>query len=332
MTDASDDRSVERAETPTEGPPDAADAVDAAADADPPAETGDDAETGDSDGGASADGDEDVSIETLRAEVEQKYDFDDFGPADMAEMTPAEWEAAFDPETWITGEPLLDRVEMDLRNRIASREVFAVLDRRDDPPSVVAYSDEGWAVVYGDGSVEGEGTVLRDVKPTVALCSMDSYEVREPPEEYELPSPEDVEGGTGEFGNLMLQAVAAMQLLGGLGLLVAWLFLGVETIVAPVAGGFFVLVGVFLFAIVANARLSDRFRAEEYRDRLRAAGIADGGDAAEFVPFEEVAEEALAAARGEESSGPDRSVPPAEQSAGRTGPERVGGPGDETDG
>ncbi|WP_277553558.1 DUF7319 domain-containing protein [Halobaculum limi] len=272
-------------------------------------------------------GDEDVSIEALRAEVEEKYDFDNFGPADMAEMTAAEWEAAFDPDSWITGRDLLDRVEKDLRNRIASREVFAVLDRREDPPTVVAYSDEGWAVVYEDGSVEGEGTVLRDVKPTVALCSMDSYEVREPPEEYELPTPEEVQSGTGEFGNLMIQAVAAMQLLGGLGLIGAWLFLNVETIVAPVAGGFFLLIGVFLFAVVANARLSDRFRAEEYRDRLRAAGIVEGGGEAEFVPFEEVAEEALAAALEEREPTAGSEVT-ADGSAG----ESVRGTSDETDG
>ncbi|QZP37351.1 DUF7319 domain-containing protein [Halobaculum magnesiiphilum] len=282
----------------------------------------------------------DDSIEALRAEVEEKYDFDDFGPADMAEMTEAEWDAAFDPDAWITGRDLLDRVERDLRSQIASREVFAVLDRRNDPPSVVAYSDEGWAVVYDDGSVEGEGTVLRDVKPTVALCSMDSYEVRDPPEEYELPTPEEVESGTGEFGNLMIQVVAAMQILGGLGLFVAWLFLGVETIVAPVMGGFFLVVGVLLFGLVANARLSDRFRAEEYRDRLRAAGITDPGDDAEFVPFEEVAEEALAAARGEGPDPPETTVSPsgdtegsADAAAGATGPDaRTGATGDETDG
>ncbi|GAA0191989.1 DUF7319 domain-containing protein [Halobaculum roseum] len=261
-------------------------------------------------GGAAGGDASDDSIEALRAEVEEKYDFDDFGPADMAEMTAAEWDAAFDPDAWITGRDLLDRVERDLRSQIASREVFAVLERRNDPLSVVAYSDEGWAVVYEDGSVEGEGTVLRDVKPTVALCSMDSYEVRDPPAEYELPTPEEVESGTGEFGNLMIQVVAAMQILGGLGLFVAWLFLGVETLVAPVMGGFFLLVGVLLFGLVANARLSDRFRAEEYRDRLRAAGITDPGDDAEFVPFEEVAEEALAAARGEEPDPPDTTVPP----------------------
>ncbi|SHG54422.1 DUF7319 domain-containing protein [Halobaculum gomorrense] len=271
--------------------------------------------------------DDDESIEALRAEVEEKYDFDDFGPADMAEMTAAEWDAAFDPDTWITGGDLLDRVEDDLRTQIAAREVFAVLERRTDPPSVVAYSDEGWAVVYEDGSVEGEGTVLRDVKPTVALCSMDSYEAREPPEEYELPTPDEVEGGTGEFGNLMIQVVAGMQILGGLGLFVAWLFLGVETIVAPVMGGFFLAAGVLLFGLVANARLSDRFRAEEYRDRLRAAGVTDRGEHAEFVPFEEVAEEALAAARGEEPEPPEPTV-----ATGEDGGESADAAADETDG
>ncbi|QZY00075.1 DUF7319 domain-containing protein [Halobaculum rubrum] len=283
------------------------------------------------DSGSADDGAADDSIEALRAEVEEKYDFDDFGPADMAEMTAEEWNAAFDPDAWITGRNLLDRVERDLRNQIASREVFAVLDRRTDPPSVVAYSDEGWAVVYEDGSVEGEGTVLRDVKPTVALCSMDSYEVRDPPEAYELPTPEEVEGGTGEFGNLMIQAVAAMQILGGLGLFVAWLFLGVETIVAPVMGGFFLILGVLLFGLVANARLSDRFRAEEYRDRLRAAGITDPGEDAEFVPFEEVAEEALAAARGEGSRSLDTSVSPGDD-AGESVGASADPSGPETDG
>ncbi|QLG26295.1 hypothetical protein HUG10_01505 [Halorarum halophilum] len=251
-------------------------------------------------------------LDALRAEVEEKYDFDDFRPADMAEMTDAEWEAAFDPDSWITGRDLLDRVEKDLRMRIADRTVFAVLERRHDPESVVAYSDEGYAIVYADGSVEGEGTVMRDVKPTVALCSMDSYEVREPPEEYELPTPSEVESGTGEFGNTMLQAVAGAQILAGLGLGGAWLLsllpgdplagvpflpeFTLTSIVAPVMATFFLLFGVFLFAIVANARLSDRFRAEEYRDRLRAAGITEG-DAPEFASFEEVANEALTAAR-----------------------------------
>ncbi|QLG63133.1 DUF7319 domain-containing protein [Halorarum salinum] len=254
---------------------------------------------------AAGEGVGDPDLDELRAAVEEKYDFDDFGPGDMAEMTGEEWEAAFDPDSWITGRDLLDRVEKDLRNRIATREVFAVLDRRRDPESVVAYSDEGFAVVYPDGSIEGEGTVLRDVKPSVALCSMDSYEVREPPTEYELPSPEDVESGTGEFGNRMLQAVAAGQLLCGIGLGVVWMLGSVTTVVAPVMAAFFVFVGLCLFAIVANARLSDRFRAEEYRDRLRAAGIGDDGRRT-FAPFEEVVDEALAEAR---ERGTERGVP-----------------------
>ncbi len=253
-------------------------------------------------------------VQTLRRQVEEKYDFDNFTPSDMADMTAEEWDVAFDPETWITGEELLDRVEKDLRNRIARREVFAVLERADEPDRVVAYSDEGWAIVYPDGSVEGEGTVLRDVKPTIALCSMDSYEIEEPPEAYELPSPAEVEAGTGQFGNNLLQIIAATQIVAGLGILGIWLFTGVipspETqpnLLIPILAVFFLAVGFLLFFVVANARLSDRFRAEEYRDRLRAAGIADedaaisAEDRPDFLPFEDVVETTL-----DEDGLPDR--------------------------
>jgi hypothetical protein len=224
-------------------------------------------------------------LEALRRAVEEKYDFDNFGPDDMAEMTVEEWEAAFDPDSWVVGPALLDRVEDDLKNAIARRDVFAKLERytEDGEPRLAAYSDEGYAVVYPDGSVEGSGTVLRDVKPTVALCSMEDYEVAPPPEDFELPSPTDVPEGSGEFGNLMLQVVAAGQLLVGLGLFVAWAAGAVSTIVAPALALGFVLVGVFLFVVVANARLSDRFRAEEYRNRLRAVGTEEGERPA-FLP------------------------------------------------
>jgi hypothetical protein len=238
-------------------------------------------------------------IEKLRAEVEEKYDFDNFSPSDMAEMSAEEWEVAFDPDTWITGRDLLDRVEKDLRNRIARREVFAVLERGRSPDRVIAYSDEGWAIVYPDGSVEGEGTVLRDVKPTIALCSMDSYDIEEPPEEYELPSPEDVEAGTGELGNTILQVIAVAQIVAGLGILGIWLFTDRipstpqgPNLLIPLLSGFFLAVGLLLFFVVANARLSDRFRAEEYRDRLRAAGITEA-DRPDFLPFEEVVDTTL---------------------------------------
>ena len=225
-------------------------------------------------------------LEALRREVEEKYDFDDFGPADMAKMSVEEWEAAFDPDSWIVGEELLDRVEEELRYRVAIREVFAVLERVTEggEPRILAYSDEGYAVVYPDGSVEGEGTVLRDVKPTVALCSMDDFEVNEAPANVRLPGPDEVAQGTGDFGNRMLQVVAFGQLLGGLALIGAWIiFPDVQSIIAPVVGAGFILIGLFLFVTVANARLSDRFRSEEYRDRLRRIGVEDG-KRPEFVP------------------------------------------------
>jgi hypothetical protein len=228
---------------------------------------------------------EERDLEALRAEVEEAYDFDEFGPADMARMSGDEWEAVFDADSWITGAELLDRVEADLKSRIARRDVFADVDRvvDDGTPLLAAWSDEGYALVYPDGSVEGAGTVLRDVKATVALCSMESYDPEDPPSGYELPTPEDVESGSGEFGNLMLQVVAGAQVLAGLGLGLAWALGAVGTIVAPVVAGLFVLIGLFLFGVVANARLSDRFRAEEFRERLRAVEAA-GDRRPEFLP------------------------------------------------
>jgi hypothetical protein len=235
---------------------------------------------------------EERDLEALRREVEAEYDFDEFGPADMARMSGDEWEAVFDPDSWVTGRELLDRVEEELKARI-DRVV------EDGRPLLVAWSDEGYAVVYPDGSIEGAGTVLRDVKATVALCSMAEYEPESGPEGYELPTPEEVESGTGEFGNLMLQVVAGAQVLCGLALGVAWLAGAVTTIVAPVAAGGFLLVGLFLFSVVANARLSDRFRAEEFRERLRAVEAA-GEKRPEFLPGDDAD-----GAEGAETTTPD---------------------------
>jgi len=231
------------------------------------------------------DGTED--LEALRAEVEQKYDFENFGPQDMNEMTPEEWDVAFDPETWITGEQLFDRVEADLKTQVANRDVFARVERFDD--LLIAYSDTGYAAVYPDGSVEGQGTVLRDVKPTVALCSMDSYEVPEMPEGDLLPEPKEVPESSDALGNTVMQVIAGVQVLAGLALLSAWvLYLtgvlsqpgtntqGLNLVLLVVAGLGFLAIGIFLFVMVANARLSDKFRAEEFRNRLRAIGLEDG--------------------------------------------------------
>ena len=220
-------------------------------------------------------------------EVEEKYDFEEFGPRDMAEMSYEEWEVAFDHDSWITGEPLLDRVEADLKSRVADRDVFAVVERieREGEPQLLAYSDEGYAVVYSDGAVEGSGTVLRDVKPSVALSSMESYEVPEMPEGDVLPDPAEVPEGSGQLGNQLMQVVAAVHVLAGVALFAAWIAMGLPLVAAVAAFGFLVF-GVFVFLLVANARLSDRFRAEEYRNRLRAVGLEDD-ERPEFLPGED---------------------------------------------
>jgi hypothetical protein len=236
----------------------------------------------DEDPGAAPDAAEETSIEELRRRVEAEYDFDDFGPAQMDRMSLDEWEAVFDPETWITGPELLDRTEADLKSRVAARDVFARVERLSAPDRLVAYSDEGYAVVYADGSIEGRGTVLRDVKPSVALCSMESYDVPSPPEGELLPDPVEVPEGSGEFGNLMIQVIAGAQVLAGLALLAAAALTDLS-VIAGVAGLAFLSIGLLLFVTVANARLSDRFRAEEYRNRLRAVGVGEG-EKPEFLP------------------------------------------------
>ena len=241
------------------------------------------ASTGDGHGGDQ----EEAELDALRREVEEKYDFDNFGPQEMAEMSQREWEAAFEPGTWITGEELLDRVEADVKNRVASRDVFARVERFDD--LLIAYSDNGYAAVYPDGSVEGRGTVLRDVKPVVALCSMESYEVPDAPEEEVLPTPQEVPESSDALGNTVLQVVAGAQVLAGLVLFVTSLLYGFGVISQTgttsqfsnpallfVAALGFLVIGITLFAVVANARLSDKYRAEEFRNRLRAVGLEDG--------------------------------------------------------
>ncbi|ELZ43966.1 hypothetical protein C464_14055 [Halorubrum coriense DSM 10284] len=255
---------------PDSPPPESADpAADGPDDADPETEAGAD------------------DIEALRERVESEYDFDDFGPSDMARMSAEEWDAAFDPDTWITGDRLLDRVDAELKSRIATRDVFGVLERvrENGEERILVYSDEGYAIIRPTGEVRGEGTVLRDIEPVVALAAMDSYEVPEPPDDWSLPHPDSVPEGSGEFGNLLIQAVAAVQVLAGAALLVATAVTDLDTIVAPAMGVVFLLVGVFLFAMVANARLSDRFRSEEYRDRLRA--LREAKERPGFVPVED---------------------------------------------
>jgi hypothetical protein len=295
MSDSSDDQAVDRADT------------DGGAEADPGADA-DEADTGARSAAATGGPSDSTAaddLDALREQVDEKYDFENFGPADMAEMSAEEWDAAFDADSWITGPELLDRLEKDLKNKIASRDVFGVIEREtvDGVDRLLVYSDEGYVTVSPDGTVEGEGGILRDVEPMVALCSMEEYEIPEPPENYQLPSPEAVPEQTGELGNLMIQLIAGMQLLGGLGLIGAWIFTDIG-LVAPVIGGLFLAVGFFLFSLVANARLSDRFRAEQYRGRLEA--VETGGfERPAGIDGEEPAAEIDGGERSDSSGKPD---------------------------
>ena len=233
-----------------------------------------------------------ADLEALREQVEEQYDFENFGPAQMAEMSAAEWEAVFDLDSWITGSELLERIEADLKAGIVARDVFARVERLDSPDRLVAYSDEGYAVVYPDGTTEGQGTVRRDVEPLVALNSMEEYDPSPMPRGEVLPAPIEVPEGTGETGNRLVQFIAGVQLLAAAVLLGAWLLslFGVGSLasagpVVLVAGLGFLVIGLLLFLTVANARLSDRFRAEEYRNRLRAVGV-DSEERPEWLPPE----------------------------------------------
>ena len=249
----------------------------------------------DRDAGSGAGDERDApSTAELRARVEEQYDFEDFGPREMAEMDADEWEAVFDADSWITGTALLDRVEQELRANVQRREVFAVVERvgDGDDDRVVAYSDEGYVIVRPEGTVKGTGTVLRDVEPMVALCSMESYDVPDVDEDAGLPHPDVVAGGSGDFGNRMLQVVAGATVLSGVAFVLVWLAsvvgavdIGFAGAIVLTLGLLFVVVGGFLFLTVANARLSDRMRAEQYRDRLRAVG-AGTDERPDFLPDE----------------------------------------------
>jgi hypothetical protein len=71
-----------------------------------------------------------------------------------------------------------------------------------------------------------------------------------------------------------------------------------------IAGICFAAIGVLLFTVVANARLSDRFRAEEYRNRLRASDL-EPGERPDFLPDEGEATEGLPEDGSESQSGDD---------------------------
>lgn len=231
-------------------------------------------------------GNEDV--DTSADDLEERDDFEEFGPEDFEEMTPEEWSEAFDPDSWVTGSALLERVEAELRDRIERRDVFAVVERitNEGEECLLSYSDEGYALIRPSGEVEGFGTVLRDVKPTVALCSMPEYEVEPVADEVgTLPDPATIDTARSEFGNKMLQFIGFALLVSTIALIGGWLLLDVP-LAGAIIGVIFGIVAMFLLFTVANARLSTRYRAEGYRERLRSIGLGEV-ERPPFVPTDE---------------------------------------------
>lgn len=277
------------------------------ADDGPPTEaTGDESGSGTDAGSDSEPETAEAEMRALREAVEDRYDFEEFGPREMQQMSREEWEAAFDTESWVTGTELLDRVETDLRARVERRDVFAVIEREraEGSERVLAYSDEDYAVVHPDGTVEGTGTVLRDVEAAVALCSMPDYEPQAPSGDGTLPPPESVERGGSTLGNTVMQIVGIIQLLAGVALLIGWVVFSLEVFV-PIVAVAFILFGIFILVLVANARLSDRFRAEEYQQRL--AGARAGSDERPaFVPGSDAQEPDTTALEGGEADDGER--------------------------
>lgn len=239
------------------------------------------------------------SIEELRRRVEETYDFENFSEADMAEMSVEEWSAVFDPDSWITGDALIDRVDRDLRARVDRREFFAVIERVtvDGTDCVLAYTDSGYALVRPDGSVDGEGSIRVDIEPVVALCAMEEYTVPESVTDNPLPNPNEITAGTGELGNRLIQVIAGVQVVAGIGLLIAPLVITLPTSsaagITTVMGLIFLVIGIGIFLLVANARLSDRFRAEDYRNRLRAAGVGSESRPEFLPPIDESDDDAV---------------------------------------
>lgn len=240
--------------------------------------------------------DTDDAPATVRDAVEARYDFDDFRPSDMAAMSREEWESAFDPDTWITGVTLIERVANELQARVHRGELFAVIERHeiDGEPRLLVYTDAEYAIVHADGTVEGEGSIRRDVEPVVALCAMESFEPADPPSGAALPDPASVEPGSGDLGHRLLLAVAIIQVVAGVVVLLAPLVLALGPgagALTTVVGLGFIGIGIVLGVLVANARLSDRYRAAEYRERLRAAGVGSD-ERPSFLPPMGEAEEA----------------------------------------
>ena len=194
-------------------------------------------------------------------------------------LTPLDSDLPPDLEFSIVGKELLNRVDLDIKDRISRRNIIAAIEtiHIDDEENLLIYDDAGYALIALDGSVSGMGSIRTEIENIVVLCSMDTYDVPElPAGDFSLNIDAPSKSSSG-IGNKLLQILASSFLVIGILLLFSPLFVNFPRpgsgILTSVSGFGFIFTGLFLLLGVVHSRLSDRFRSTEYADRLKKIGI-----------------------------------------------------------
>ena len=196
-------------------------------------------------------------------------------------LTPLDSDLPLDLEFSIVGKELLNRVDLDIKDRISRRNIIAAIEtiHIDDEENLLIYDDAGYALIALDGSVSGMGSIRTEIENIVVLCSMDTYDVPElPAGDFSLNIDAPSKSSSG-IGNKLLQILASSFLIIGILLLFSPLFVNFPRpgsgILTTVSGFGFIFTGLFLLLVVVHSRLSDRFRSTEYADRLKKIGYTE---------------------------------------------------------
>ena len=126
-----------------------------------------------------------------------------------------------DLEFSIVGKELLNRVDLDIKDRISRRNIIAAIEtiHIDDEENLLIYDDAGYALIALDGSVSGMGSIRTEIENIVVLCSMDTYDVPElPAGDFSLNIDAPSKSSSG-IGNKLLQILASSFLIIGILLL-----------------------------------------------------------------------------------------------------------------
>ena len=184
-----------------------------------------------------------------------------------------------DLEFSIVGKELLNRIELDVKDRISRRNIIAAIEKIhiDDKEHLLIYDDAGYALIALDGSISGMGSIRTEMETITVLCSITTYDVPELPSGNFFLGMNMPPKPSSGIGNKLLQILASSFILIGILVLFSPLFVNSPRpgsgILTTVSGFGFILTGLFLLLVVVHSRLSDRFRSMEYADRLKKIGI-----------------------------------------------------------